>query len=174
MCGPTPRIGWFICTFGLTREKRNRKHWGCDCRPLLWSKLLEPPVLVGYALSKRNVESFGGRDQWNAMCCTHRRLKGKTWISILVENKWKSRVSLVIFVWHKLWRLQQWKGYGNRMDLKCYENPWYRQHQRRKISSSFRGLGEFPAAVSNTVTSPSKFFLAFLCLIYQTEHIYRL
>jgi hypothetical protein len=41
--------------------------------PLLWSQLLEPPVLVGYALSKRNGGSFGGRDQWNVMYCTHRR-----------------------------------------------------------------------------------------------------
>jgi len=34
---------------------------------LLWSKLLEPTGLVGYALSKRKGRSFGGRDQWKAV-----------------------------------------------------------------------------------------------------------
>jgi hypothetical protein len=33
---------------------------------LLRSVLLEPPALVGYALSKRKGECFGGKDQWNS------------------------------------------------------------------------------------------------------------
>lgn len=31
------------------------------------AKLLEAPVLGGYALYKRKGESFGGKDQWNAI-----------------------------------------------------------------------------------------------------------
>jgi hypothetical protein len=41
-------------------------------------------------------------------------------------------------------------------------------------SSSLHGLGESPILASNIVTSPSTFFLVFLCLVYQKDGICRL
>jgi hypothetical protein len=42
------------------------------------------------------------------------------------------------------------------------------------ISPSLHELGESPVPASNIVTSPFTFFLVFLCLVYQTDDIYRL